>query len=873
MDLIGHDIDLGYSGDGMTVDDILREFSSSYSSTSYIPEDDSPALSRRERREAAEAAAARPAKSRKERTAPPRPPKKREAPVEDDGDDGDDAEYEYEPALSEKLREGALDKLQKVKGSSLGRRLSSRRSAEYDVDAQKDELPQPESEPTQRFSAVPEKSPEPDAQADAPAAAPYVRRPDWWNNGSMAPSVPVEEKKEISYGGRRIDLSADADYAPTVQRIEPLTVNDDEEEAPAARPRWKKPLEWKPAPKEEDGSIFERAFRDVELGKTAYAKDDDYEDAPDEELSDDEDDEYYPKSFKEYVFTVFASIAMRLHRLNTNFDTFEDNAEELGPEVSADKASRYYGSHINSLLLRTKICAVILVVMTYFSLRLPLPGMLRDARVAGLMCFAMMLAVMLLALDVVTVGVMSMVRRHPGAEALAVLSCLVSGLDAVILARTGTYDGMMPLCAVSALSLTGALWSSLLSCQGLRKSLRVLAIGKRVYSVTGETSLNANDVTLIKSLRPTSGFVRRSEEAAPDETAFRTFTPFAVILSVLLSVIAVLVTKQYKNCVHIFSVIFSLSVPFSALLSFALPYYLTSVQIFASGCAIAGWSGLNDVGRSKNIIITDSDIFPDSAVEFESIRIFADSAPEKIIAYAGSMIAATGSDLCACFAELMERNDCAMKRIDNFEYLAGGGMKGMIDGHDVLCGGMELMRLMKVKLPFRLVNKSSVLLAVDGLLYGIFNIKYTAVPGVRAALQELMRSNRHPIFAIRDFNVTPEMIRRSFDVATDGYDFPPYVKRFALSKAEPSADSKIAAIVCKEGLGPVVKTADSGRRLYVTVRTGVLLSLLGAVIGMITVFAKLLGGADAVGAGYGIVYMLLWFLPTAVLSFVNTTKR
>ena len=47
-------------------------------------------------------------------------------------------------------------------------------------------------------------------------------------------------------------------------------------------------------------------------------------------------------------------------------------------------------------------------------------------------------------------------------------------------------------------------------------------------------------------------------------------------------------------------------------------------------------------------------------------------------------------------------------------------------------------------------------------------MKYEGQPQVRKALVGLIRSNRHPIFAIRDFLVTPEMLSDCFDVATDG---------------------------------------------------------------------------------------------------------
>ena len=142
---------------------------------------------------------------------------------------------------------------------------------------------------------------------------------------------------------------------------------------------------------------------------------------------------------------------------------------------------------------------------------------------------------------------------------------------------------------------------------------------------------------------------------------------------------------------------------------FALPFLLGSLRIFSSGAAIAGWSGLSDIGRSKNLIVTDRDLFPEGSVELENVRIFADGDPERIISFAGSMICAAGCSVSEVFGKLMEDNGYTTCRIDNFEYLSGGGMKGIIDGSVVICGSTELMRLMNVRVPYRLVGKTSVL--------------------------------------------------------------------------------------------------------------------------------------------------------------------
>lgn len=612
----------------------------------------------------------------------------------------------------------------------------------------------------------------------------------------------------------------------------------------------------------EDEGPYVDSFRDFSE-EDFYASDLDYNE-------EDEDDRDFPSSFKEFLVGELSGLLLRLRGSSKpgkapTVSTAEDDEEDLGAEVGAKAAFKYYGSFIHSLRLRCRIAAFVLFIMVWLSVGLPVPGMLKDVRVASAMLLACQLNIMLLALDVLTGAVMNMSRMKFGADALVLISCIVTSIDAILVAEAPSVTRHIPLCVLSSLSLLGLLFSSLLSARGMRKAIRVPAIAKRIYTVTGETDVNEGDVTLLKSVRSYKGFVRRCEEAPPDETLFIKICPFVLLFSVLFALIVAVVKKHSVDIIYIFSAIFSPAVPFAALLGFALPYFIGSNRIFDSGAAIAGWSGLCDVGTSQNLIVTDRDLFPEGSVELENIRIFADESSEKVISYAGTMLTAAGSSVSSCFAEVMERKGYTMKQVEDFEYLSGGGMKGIIEGCTVLCGSTDLMRLMNVRIPYRLVDKCSVLLAINGVLYGIFNMKYTAQPQVRYALTSLMRSNRHPIFAIRDFNVTPDMLHNTFDVATDGYDFPPYVERFAISDATPSEDSKVAAVVCREGLAPLTHMADTGRSMYVAVRINLIAIAAGVALSLLTVFFKLLITGTA-GATFLLVLMVICALPVFVVS-------
>ena len=716
-----------------------------------------------------------------------------------------------------------------------------------------------------------------------------------------------ERTSTIQYDGKEVDMSADENYrAPQSQEKiysharETEDESEDEEEKPSSRlgalgsklsetllpPRRAsaKREAGRPAPVREpardrvsfeeaepartirDDESFESAFTDIQ--ESGYSVRREFETAPPQPDYDELYDEAAnPGSFREYVFSRFTALLYRLRGSGRSGSrTMEDDDEDLGREVPCARASKYYGSHIRSMRLRLRISGILLFVMFWISIGLPVPGMLKTTAVSNAVCLGLQLGIMLLCLDVVTMGVMNAARGKFGADTMAVLACVVTSLDAALLAKASFCTPHLALCLISSLSLCGEMLAAVLHARAMRKALRVPAIGKRCFAVTGETDSDTGDVTILKSVRPPMGFVRRSEQSSPDEDLFRKLSIPLLILAFVFSFVIAFAKKDFADVIYIFSVVFCPAVPFAAMCCYSLPFFLGSMRIFSSGAAIAGWSGMSDIGQSKNLIVTDRDLFPDGTVEIGTIRVFADEDPGRIISYTGSMMAAAGSCSAPAFGELMERNGCRMRSIENFEYLAGGGMKGVIDGRVILCGSTDLMRLMNVRIPFRLVDKTSVLLAADGILCGIFNMKYTARPQVREALIDLMRSNRHPVFAIRDFNVTPEMLHVAFDVATDGYDFPPYVDRFDISSAEPSEDSQIAAIICREGLGPLVHTADTARSIYSATRINTVLTAFSALLGVVVAAMRLLG-SGSVSAAFLLVFMLFFALASAAVSF------
>lgn len=575
-----------------------------------------------------------------------------------------------------------------------------------------------------------------------------------------------------------------------------------------------------------------------------------------------------PKSFRESVavpvISALAFIAMKIKQSQVTLGETSYESEDLGEEMQPDKAARFYDKHIAGLRLRTRIAFVLCVLMAYISYGLPVPGALADAGVKSAVCLIMMISVMFCGLDIITTGIMSIVRFKLHASALIAISCLLCMIDA-FLSAASVSEKVVPFCVIPALTIAFTLLGSVMNARSNKIILNTAAASKHPYVVTAESELSGGDITLVKGRKPIDGIVRRTEEDGPDESVFGVLTPYFVVAALVLSIIAAVISKSFSSFAHILSGIFVCAAPIAMLLTFPLPFFISIKSLIRSGSTIAGWSGLYDIGKAKHLIVTDGDLFPKGCVKISRTRVFAGMEPERIISFAGSIISASGSAMVHPFTELMRKAGGGLMPVEAFSVHESGGLTAMIDGEDVYCGNAAFMRLMGVILPEKYVLNNGVYIAVAGVICGVFEMEYIASDAVKSALEELVGSDRHAIFAVRDFNITPSMLSVKFDMPTDGFDFPPYSERYAISGAEPSEASKPAALISREGLSALVSLADHGKMLFSRIRLSVMLSVVSAVIGMLVMFILSLSALPSVVTALS--YLLAWLLITVILGF------
>lgn len=573
------------------------------------------------------------------------------------------------------------------------------------------------------------------------------------------------------------------------------------------------------------------------------------------------------KSFREAVMipiiSAMAFLAMKIKQNELHLGDTTYESEELGEEMSPADAAKHYDRHIAGLRLRTRISFVLCVVMAYISLGLPVFGALTDAGVKSAVCLVLMIGVMLCGLDIITTGVMSLARLKFHASSLIAVSCILCMLDA-FLSAFNVGEKTVAFCVVPSLTIAFTLLGCVMNARSCRIIFNTATAARKPYTLTAQAA-SGGDITLVKARSGSAGIVRRTEEEGPDEAVFGTLTPYFIAAALLLSLIAAIASKGFASFAHILSGIFVCAAPISMLLSFPLPFFVSSKSLITIGAAIAGWSGLYDIGKAERIIVTDADLFPRGCVKISKTRVFSGMRPEKCISFAASIISASGSAMAQPFRELMRKANGRMLSVENFIVHESGGLTAMVDGESVCCGGAAFMRLMGVPLPEKYVLRNGVYCAASGVICGVFELEYIASDIVKASLTELMSSGRHPVFAVRDFNITPQLLSVKFDMPTDGLDFPPFSERYELSGAAPAEGSKPAAIISREGLGALVRLSEHGGMLFERIRLNVLLSVLSSVIGMLLMFIISLSALPSVVTA--LIYLLVCLLATVVVSF------
>jgi hypothetical protein len=552
----------------------------------------------------------------------------------------------------------------------------------------------------------------------------------------------------------------------------------------------------------------------------------------------------------------------------------QSRRKEEEPELTLAEAMSKYAYGLPSLRRRTfisfLICALMVLLLifdrtgTHVALLFP-PDPVKQA-----MSFMLLqLLVMLFGVDVLINGLTDLFTLKPSGDSLAALACLASLADALLIILGRADNTGQPYCTAAACTLAFALQGSKLKKKGYRIVFKTMKATKVPTIVTAEGDKTEEGVVLCRKLGSSAGFIKKTEESNIADRVYLRLAPLLIIASALFALVAAAMNGG-RVYVHFFAAMTAVSASFTVSLIYNRPFAAIARRLADYGAVIAGWTGAKEISEAVGIVIKDNDLFPENTITLNGVKVLSNAPVEKVISYTGSLIIASGSGLSRVFGELLREYASSIYRIEDFSCYDSGGIGAYIKGNNVLVGTAAFMNLMGIRIPQNVDVAGAVYSAIDGELAGVFIINYMPVDMVQNALVSIIQSDVTPIFAVRDFNISPAMLKNKFKVTTDSLTFLPFQDRYRLS-SDSDTGTKPSALMSRDGLNHFVELAACGRRLIRAVKSLLALTVTGSILGLLIVFFALARSAYASASAINVViFMALWAM--AVLLFTDSAS-
>ena len=487
-----------------------------------------------------------------------------------------------------------------------------------------------------------------------------------------------------------------------------------------------------------------------------------------------------------------------------------------------------------------------------------------SSKTASRVLLALMAGCALLSADVLVSGLKGIFTLRFTADSLLTLAFLVTALDA---ARCGE-DQRVPFCAVVCLLFCFASWGSLLRRLGLRRALKPLhkLEGEPAAVDVVDDAWESGRLTAVAPAGDREEHVRGL--LAPDLAAerMRVYAPIAAVLSLLLAFL--LRSKAECGLTWAWSALMTAALPAACFISCTRPFAVLSGRLAKEGAAVSGWTGTRRLAAARGLTVTDRDVFPPEQVTLGGMKVYGTYTVGQIVGYAAAVIEASGSGLTPLFQELRSTNNGRFFAVSRFRRYEGGGYGAEIGGDVILLGSLRFMQLMGVYMNEGTKVRSAVYLSINGEMCAVFALNYAPSPKVRRGLREVTAApGLAPVFATRDFLITPLMVEERYKVPNDALEFPSAEERMRLSRLPGDYPAVQAALLTKPGFGPYAGAAAGARLVQRTAETCLRIGIGSGILGLAALFLlTYFGLGTAVTALNLLLFTLVLALPGCVLT-------
>lgn len=205
----------------------------------------------------------------------------------------------------------------------------------------------------------------------------------------------------------------------------------------------------------------------------------------------------------------------------------------------------------------------------------------------------------------------------------------------------------------------------------------------------------------------------------------RVYTPivFALALGITLIPWFFVADYQFTKWLYKALVFLVISCPCALVISIPLSYFGGIGAASRNGILFKGANYLDLIARANTVVIDKTGTLTEGVFHVQEIEsVYTDK--EMMITFAVALESKSNHPIAKAILDYFPDLSLSNINIENVEEIAGHGMKGLINGQQVLAGNLKLMKLHKVQYDKKLYNikETTVIVAIDNHYAGYFII-------------------------------------------------------------------------------------------------------------------------------------------------------
>ena len=323
---------------------------------------------------------------------------------------------------------------------------------------------------------------------------------------------------------------------------------------------------------------------------------------------------------------------------------------------------------------------------------------------------------------------------------------------------------------------TARVMQNFLFCTAKRKSglygIRAIESEKDAFEVGRALKMGNPDILYSGRVEFPADFIKNSEANSPADSCIKRSLIISSAVSVLLAVIAGIITKDIFQAFGVLTGAFCLTSPCAIELALMIPLYLENRKLNAEGGMIAGYDAALECSEAVAASVDSADLFDRAACEMHGMKDFHTVRIDDVLLYAVAIVLKSGGPLTDVFNRIIGGSTELLPPVRDMIYEDRLGLSATIYNQRVLLGNRNLLTHHNIEVPLKSEEdkvkrngRKILYIAIDSQVAAMFVFNYAEDASLKDSINEMADNGFSLVVRTDDPNVTDELIAARFGIA------------------------------------------------------------------------------------------------------------